>query len=424
MPYHDLRLIIVDEEHEASFKQEEGVIYHGRDMAVLRANIENIPIILASATPSIETMVNIKEGRFKHIKLRERYGDAVMPDIHIIDMRNEKLKYGNWISRSLKDMVASNLDSGKQSMLFLNRRGYAPLVLCTDCGHRINCNSCSTSLVYHQGKGHDYLQCHHCGFTCDMIKECPECKAKEDKIIKCGPGVERLRDEASELFPEARIAMLTSDTTANANKTSDLIKEITAGEYDIIIGTQMVAKGHHFPNLTLVGIVDADMEMSGGDPRTAERSYQILHQVAGRAGRESEKGTVLIQSYMPDSDILKSVMNYDRDRFIEHEIKMRKIRSMPPFSRLTLLIISGNNEIDVVSTARELSRHADFGNKFEIMGPIPAPLYQVQGKFRYHTLIKADRKLNIQKMIKHWISKIKIPNNVNIKVDIDPYNFI
>ncbi|MCE3232065.1 MAG: primosomal protein [Rickettsiaceae bacterium] len=421
LPYQALSLIVVDEEHDGSYKQEEGVIYQARDMAVVRANIEKIPVILASATPSIETVENIKAGKYSRVHLISRYGEAVMPDIKIVDMRREKLKSGMWLSAFLKKELTSNISSGKQSMLFLNRRGYAPLTLCRECGHRFKCPDCISWLVEH--KNPRRLLCHHCGYNEPVPTICPECN-KEGMLVSCGPGVERVAEEVEQAFPNARVLLMTSDKMTSLNQAGTMIENITDGNVDIIIGTQIMAKGYHFPNLTLVGVIDADLGLEGGDLRAAERTYQLLQQVAGRAGRAKQKGTVIMQSYMPENMVMQSLASGSRDEFIQTESTSRKLTNMPPYSRLAGVIVSGRNDKEVFMAARAIVAASPLQQSVRVMGPVPAPLFLLRGKYRYRILVQSPRNINIQGLLRSLLAKVKIPPSVKVKVDIDPYSFM
>jgi primosomal protein N' (replication factor Y) len=421
LPYKNLKLIVVDEEHDGSYKQEEGVIYQARDMGVVRATLEKIPIILVSATPSIETVENIKAGKYSCLKLSARHGAAVMPEIKIIDMRREKLKNGLWLSGFLKKSLADNIASGRQSMLFLNRRGYAPLTLCRECGHRFKCPDCSSWLVEH--KNPSKLLCHHCGYNQPVPKTCPECQ-KEGQLVSCGPGVERIAEEVAKSFPEAKVSLMTSDRMTTLSKASDIIDSITGGNVDIIVGTQIMAKGYHFPNLTLVGIIDADLGLEGGDLRAAERTYQLLQQVSGRAGREKEKGTVIMQSYMPENMVMQSLKSGSRNEFIQAEATSRKATNMPPYARLAAIIISGVNERETHLVAKAIVAAAPIQNSIRMLGPVPAPIYLLRGKYRFRILVHSPRNINIQAWLKSLLASLKIPTRVKVKVDIDPYSFM
>jgi primosomal protein N' (replication factor Y) len=420
LPYHDLKLIVLDEEHDGSYKQEEGVIYNARDMAVLRAKIENFPIILASATPSIETMENVKSGKYAWLHLPVRHGGAQMPDVSIIDMRTQKLDARHFLSKPLVDAIRQNMQNKKQSLLFLNRRGYAPLVLCRNCGYRFKCEECASWLVRH--KHGAYLMCHHCGFRRPEPEKCPECEG-EKTLVSCGPGVERVEEEVREYFPESKIALLASDSLTH-KKMIEMLDEILSNRIDIIIGTQVIAKGHHFPNLSLVGVVDGDLGLGGGDLRASERTYQLLHQVAGRAGREGQKGRVMLQSYMPANNVMQALKTWDRDGFFDAEILSRHQNFMPPFSRFAALIISGADENTTSGVARGIVNLAPKNDEISILGPVPAPIFMLRGKFRYRILIKAARNINLQGFLAQTLRNLKIPASVKVKVDIDPYSFL
>ncbi|MEZ5814081.1 MAG: primosomal protein N' [Alphaproteobacteria bacterium] len=421
LPYQDLGLIIVDEEHEAAYKQEDGVIYHARDMAVARAHLGGFPIVLVSATPSLETMHNVWAGRYEHLHLPDRFGGARMPEIEAIDMRVDKPEAGHFISPSLKNAIVETAQRGEQVLLFLNRRGYAPLTLCRSCGHRMDCPRCTAWLVEHKRSGQ--LQCHHCGFAARVPKHCPEC-SDEDSFAACGPGVERIFEEAKALFPDANIMMMASDTAENNEVLRKMLQDIREGRVDIIIGTQIIAKGHHFPNLTLVGVVDADLGLQGGELRAAERCYQLLHQVAGRAGRAEKTGRVLLQTYMPEHRIMKALAKGARDPFLETEAAEREAAHMPPYSRLVGIIVSGRDEGQVVEVAKALGRCAPQGGGILTLGPAPAPFARLRGKFRYRLLVQADKNLNIQKTIAAWVGAVKAPSTVRVYIDIDPQSFL
>ncbi|MCD6034904.1 MAG: primosomal protein [Rickettsiales bacterium] len=428
LPFKKLSLMVIDEEHESAFKQEEGVIYHARDMAVVRAMKEQIPIILASATPSLETLANVASHRYGRVHLPSRHGEAVMPEIQVVDMRNEWIEAQTFVSPTLRKAITETLSAGKQAMLFLNRRGYAPLTLCRGCGHRLECPDCSSWLVEHRKKHQQpVLQCHHCGYHRGIPDLCPGCGADKELLIPCGPGVERVAEEVAAFLPEARISLMTSDTISTAAKAVELIGAITSGQTNVIIGTQMMAKGHHFPNLTLVGVVDADLGLVGGDPRAAERTYQLLHQVSGRAGREADPGKVILQSYMPDNAVLQALQDTTpagRDAFMAQEMESRKMAEIAPFGRMAAVVISGKNEAEVVTAAKLLAKSGSTLSDVQLYGPAPAPIYQLRGNFRYRLLFKAKREFPIQKAL-HWvIHGVPLPSSTRLKVDIDPYNFL
>ncbi|WP_420140838.1 primosomal protein N', partial [Sphingomonas sp.] len=351
LPYRDLGLIVVDEAHEASFKQEDGVMYHARDVAVMRGRFEEIPIILASATPAIETRQQVAQGRYAEVKLPARFGGATMPDIAAVDLTHDRPDRGRWLSPPLVEAVRETLERGEQALLFLNRRGYAPLTLCRHCGHRFQCPNCTAWMVEHRLTAR--LACHHCGHVMPPPRACPECK-EEDALVACGPGVERIADEAALLFPDARTAIVTSDTLWSPAKAAEFVNRMEAGEIDIVIGTQLVTKGYHFPNLTLVGVVDADLGLSGGDLRAAERSFQQIAQVAGRAGRGAKPGRVLVQTYEPAAPVIRALVSGDADSFYAAETEARRAAHAPPFGRFAAIIVSAEALDDAVATARAI----------------------------------------------------------------------
>tara|TARA_R110002096_G_scaffold257381_1_gene450984 strand:- start:338079 stop:340265 length:2187 start_codon:yes stop_codon:yes gene_type:complete len=420
LPLRNLKLVIVDEEHSATFKQDEGVMYHGRDMAVVRAMQAECTIILASATPSLETMINAENGKYDWLYLGERHGPAELPEMHTIDLRQHKLKTGSWISAPLQLALAENFANGEQSLLYLNRRGYAPLTLCRSCGHRMECPHCSAWLVEHQK--FKRLECHHCGFNVRKPDICPQCE-KEDTLVACGPGVERVAEEVAALFPEARLAVMSSDEISSASALKRMIESIERHEVDFIIGTQIVTKGYHFPMLTLVGVIDADLGMSGADPRAAERTWQQLEQVAGRAGRAEHAGRVLFQTYQPDHPVLRALVSGDKDLFLEQEAASREAQNLPPYGKLASLIISGPEKNNVMIYCKMLARSAPHHQDVKILGPVAAPLSYLRGNYRYRFLIKASANINIQNELSNWLSQIKTKHGVKIQVDIDPYSF-
>ncbi len=421
LPFPDLGLIVVDEEHEAAFKQEDGVIYNGRDMAVVRAQLSEISIALVSATPSLETVVNADQGRYERVRLETRHAGAVMPEISVIDLLKTPPEPGNWLSPTLRDNIAETLEDGEQALLFLNRRGYAPLTLCRRCGHRFQCPNCSAWLVEHRLANR--LQCHHCGHNSLFPARCPSCDA-EDSFVACGPGVERLAEELNRRFPNARTIIAASDSINSPRKAAELVAQIENHQIDIVIGTQMVAKGYHFPLLTLVGAVDADLGLQGGDLRAAERTYQLLYQLAGRAGRETRPGRVLLQTYMAQHPVIKALAAGDREKFLSAEQDARRALGMPPFGRLVALIISSANELAVEQVSMRLGRTAPQSNEIQVLGPAPAPFAILRGRHRRRLLLKATREVNVQAAIKNWLSQTDYPKTVRVQVDIDPYNFL
>lgn len=425
LPFKDLGIIVVDESHDHSFKQESLVTYQGRDMAVLRAHLEKIPIILSTATPDLETIVNAEEGKYDCVKLKKRYAKAVLPEIKIIDLKKDKPQKGEWgvsfLAPTLVHEIEENLKKGEQSMLFLNRRGYAPLLICRDCGHRIQCPHCTAWLAEHRLTGE--LICHHCGFKMFTPKRCPEC-GSEDGLTACGPGVERIAEEVKNRFPKARTALLSSDITTNYKEISEVIRKISNKEADIIIGTQILAKGHNFPDLTLVGVVDADLGLMGTDLRASEQTYQLLAQVSGRAGRSEKKGVVYLQTLYPDNLVLKAVIEHDRESFINLEKNSRQALNMPPYGKLAALIVSSLNQQAAETAAYLLGKCAPNTELIETLGPAPAPMALLRGRYRYRLLLKTAKAVNIQEIIKKWLSMVKVKSNVRIDVDINPYSFM
>lgn len=421
LPFTDLGLIVVDEEHDPAFKQEDGVIYNARDMAVVRAHLGQIPICLASATPSLESVVNAENGKYSLLHLPERHGGAVLPELDLIDMRREKLPATRWLSPSLEDALKETFAAGEQAMLFLNRRGYAPLTLCRTCGFRLKCPNCSAWLVEHRARRN--LQCHHCGHAIAMPDTCPECES-EHAFAACGPGVERLAEEVMNVFPDIRFAMASSDTITGPRAAADLIGRIERHEIDLIIGTQLVAKGYHFPLLTLVGVVDGDLGLEGGDLRAAERTYQLLYQVAGRAGRGEKLGRVLVQTFQPDHAVMQAMKSGVRDNFIAEEIRAREDLHMPPFGRLVAVIVSGKHEGAVIDQARNLAQTAPRYDGVEVLGPAPAPLALLRGRHRYRLLMKLAPNIAPQKIVRAWLDRASREKGVRVQIDIDPQSFL
>lgn len=422
LPFQNLRLIVVDEEHDQSFKQEEGVLYHARDMAVVRAKLGNLPIILATATPSFETLANVQAGKYQRVHLPERFGGARMPDIEIVDLREHAPPAGRWLSPVLERAVADTLARGEQTLLFLNRRGYAPLTLCRTCGERIVCPNCTAWLVEHRYRSE--LLCHHCGHRERVPEACPSCRTPHS-LATCGPGVERLEEEIRTFFPEARLLVMASDTMAGPEATAEQIFRIERGEVDIIVGTQIITKGYHFPNLTLVGVVDADLGLRGSDLRAAERTYQQLSQVAGRAGRAEKPGRVLMQTFMPEHPVVGALASGDVDAFTERELGLRRDATMPPFGRLAAVILSGRDPGQVSEVARNLARAAPGPQSGAlVLGPAPAPLARLRGYHRQRFLVKAARAFPLQDLIRQWLARSGSTKGVRVKVDIDPHNFL
>ncbi|MEM7508802.1 MAG: primosomal protein N' [Pseudomonadota bacterium] len=423
LPFADLGLIVVDEEHETSFKQEDIVLYHARDMAVLRASEEGAVVVMASATPSLETWANADAGKYKRLDLPERFGAAVMPQMRLVDLRTENPGRNRWISNPLAETARARLARGEQVMFFLNRRGYAPLTRCLACAHNFGCPHCECCLVTHRFRNH--LLCHQCGHTEPMPSACPNC-GRDDRLAVIGPGVERLGEEAAELFPNARIEVLSSDLTESTADLKIRLARIAEGGADIIIGTQMVAKGHNFPLLTLVGVIDADMGLQGGDLRAAERTFQILHQVAGRAGRADKPGAAMIQTASPDHDVMRAILSGEAEAFWQAEAEMRLRASAPPYGRMAGIVISGPDETQVWEVANTLARNAPVLNRagIDLFGPAPAPLARVRGRHRVRLLAKAPKGAALQVALKAWRKVAKPGAKTRVVIDIDPQSFL
>ncbi len=420
LPFKKLGLIVVDEEHEQAYKQEEGVIYHARDMAVVRARLENCAIVLASATPSLETYVNAKNGRYDWLRLSKRHGAAEMPDVRLVDMRNEHGEPGTYLSPPLREALSRTLAEREQALLFLNRRGYAPLTLCQKCGRKETCINCSAWMVEHRYR--KKLVCHHCAYETAIPKTCAQC-GEENSFIPCGPGVERVEEEFRAAFPNARVAVASSDTFLGPAQAQAVIRALSAGDIDVVIGTQIVAKGHHFPQLTLAGIVDADLGGGAGDPRSAERSFQLLYQVAGRSGRGEKPGQVLIQTRNPEDPVMQALAANSRDAFLEEQISERERNRAPPFGRLAALILAGEDGVRVRETGRALALAAPRARGVVVWGPAPAFYQVLRGRTRERLLVQADKNVDIQGYLRTWLAEVKIPSNVRLTIDIDPISF-
>ena len=420
LPFRELGLIVVDEEHEQAYKQEDGIIYHARDMAVVRARTEGCPIVLASATPSLESYVNATSGRYAHLRLPRRHGAAVLPTTRLIDLRHEKVEAGTWLSAPLREAITTTLAAGEQAMLFLNRRGYAPLTLCQSCGHKMTCRDCSSWLVEHRYRKR--LMCHHCGYETGLPKVCPQCAA-EGSLIACGPGVERVAEEFAAVFPGARVAIASSDTMHGPQQTQAAIRAMAKREIDVLIGTQIVAKGHHFPQLTLVGVIDADLGGSDGDLRARERTFQLLHQVSGRAGRAEKPGLVLLQTRNPADLVMAALASGDRDAFYEQERVFRERAGAPPFGRLAAIIVSGTDGEAVIDAGKVLARAAPAAKGVKVWGPTPAFYHLLRGQTRERLLVQAERGIDVQAYLRAWLAGVKLSNKVRAAVDVDPVSF-
>ena len=422
LPWRDLGVIIVDEEHDGGFKQEDGVIYNARDMAVVRARFAACPVVLSSATPSLETYVNARDGRYMQHRLTARHGGAALPHITLVDMRTDPPPRGQWLVPEMVSAVDAALARGEQALLFLNRRGYAPLTICRSCGHRYACPDCDAWMVEHRFRRQ--LQCHHCGHMEPVPEACHEC-GEADKLTACGPGVERITEEVGTHFPDARTVILSSDMAGGTAALREALGRIAEGEADIIIGTQIVAKGHHFPKLSFVGVVDADLGLGNGDLRAAERTYQLLSQVAGRAGRAREaKGFAMLQSHMPDHPVLKALVEGDRDGFFEREVAARQMAEMPPFGRLAALVISATDQNEALAFVRRLAQHIPAHAQIRVLGPAPAPIARIRNRYRFRFLLKGPKEAPMQAFIGQWLAPIKRRGSIRLSVDIDPYSFM
>jgi len=422
LPYNELGLIVVDEEHDPAYKQEDGVHYHARDMAVVRGREAKIPVVLASATPSVETVVNARRSRYRRLHLPERFGGQRLPAIEAIDLRREGPPRGRYIAPRLAEAMKIALERGEQALLFLNRRGYAPLTLCRSCGFRLHCPNCDAWLVDHRFRRR--LVCHHCGFSLPPPTTCPKCQAT-DSFVACGPGVERLSEEVAGLFPQARALVLSSDLVESVERLRAELDDVAQGRFDIIIGTQLVAKGHHFPKLNLVGVVDADLGLSNGDPRAAERTFQLLHQVVGRAGREAGRGHGYLQTHQPEHPVMRALIASDREAFYAAEIAARESAGYPPFGRLASMIVSGADKHATESHARKLAGAAPREERVRVLGPAEAPLALVRGRYRFRLLIKSPRGFDLSAYLREWLAAApKAKGNIKLTVDVDPQSFM
>ena len=422
LPFSDLGLIVVDEEHDPAYKQEDRVFYNARDMAVVRGSIGGFPVVLASATPSIESRVNAEQGRYRRLALPARYADAALPDIHAIDMRRSPPARGGFLSPLLIEQIGKTLAREEQSLLFLNRRGYAPLTLCRVCGHRFQCPNCSSWLVEHRFRGQ--LVCHHCGHSQPRPESCPEC-GTFDHLAACGPGIERIAEEIDRHFPEARVIVLSSDLMGGVKRLRLELEAVSNGDADIVIGTQLVAKGHHFPNMTLVGVVDADLGLANGDPRAAERTFQLLSQVTGRAGRTGKRSHGFLQTYQPDHPVMRAIVSGDAEAFYQREIDERRKTRLPPFGRLASVIVSAATRAEAENHARSLRRAAAASKAIDVLGPAEAPLAVVAGRYRFRLLVHGERGADMQGFLRAMLAAGPKPRgSVRVQVDIDPQSFL
>lgn len=421
LPFRELGMLVLDEEHDGAYKQADGITYHARDMAVVRAHLSNARVILSSATPSVETRNNANGGRYAHVLLTSRYAEAAMPNITTIDMRIDGPEKGSWIAPLLAREVFGALDRGEQALLFLNRRGYAPLTLCRSCGHQYQCPDCSAWMVEHRFRG--VLMCHHCGHEVRTPTVCGECGAA-DALIAVGPGIERVAEEAAARFPDARRVILSSDMGSTA-QLKERLAEIERGEFDLIIGTQLVSKGHHFEKLTVVGVLDADLGLAHGDPRAAEKTFQILTQVAGRAGRASRNGKAFLQTYHPDHAVMRAMVSGDREAFYAHELAARESGGLPPFGRLAALIISANEHDVAMGFAKKLLSAAPMAEGVRLFGPADAPIAMVRGRYRVRLLAQSGKDFDLSGYVRFWLASAdKVSGNLRVQVDIDPMSFM
>jgi len=423
LPFKELGLIVVDEEHDPGFKQDDRVHYQARDMSVVCGSLGGFPVVLSSATPSIESHVNARTGRYRHVVLPGRFSGAALPDVTAIDLRENPPERGKWLSPALVEAVTETLEAKQQTLLFLNRRGYAPLTLCRSCGHRIQCPQCTAWLVEHRFRGR--LHCHHCGFSIPHPEKCPNC-GEAGSLVACGPGIERVAEEVTERFPNARVALLSSDLIPGLTEMREIIRSIEAGGIDIVIGTQIVAKGHHFPLLATVGIVDGDLGLAmGADPRAGERTFQLLHQVTGRAGRALAEGRGYVQTYMPEHPVMAAIIAGDREAFIEREIAVRRAGLLPPFGRLVALIVSARDKETAQLVARDIVNRAPPADRIEILGPAEAPLAVIRGRHRWRLLVKAPREIDVQDYLRAWLAALpQLKGDIRLTVDVDPYSFL
>ena len=422
LPFAELGLVVVDEEHDGSYKQEDGACYHARDMAVLRASIEGAAVVLASATPSLESWANAEAGKYARLDLPERFGVAELPEMRAIDLREHPPEQGRWISEPLARAVTGRLAAGEQALLFINRRGYAPLTICRACGHQVGCDQCDARMVEHRFRKR--LVCHQCGATRPIPVACPACKV-EGRMTALGPGVERLAEEAAGLWPEARLAILSSDLADGPRALKARIEEIAGGAADLVIGTQLVSKGHNFPLLTLVGVIDADLGLQGGDLRAAEKTFQLIRQVAGRAGRAERPGLALVQTHQPEHPAIRAILAGDDEGFWRVEAEARRRALMPPYGRLAGVVVSGTDEPRTWEVARALARAAGplQAAGAELFGPAPAPIARIRGRHRLRLLVRAAKGVGLQSALRAWVASVPCPGSVRVAIDIDPQSF-
>ena len=419
LPFKNLGIIVVDEEHDVSYKQDEGVSYNARDMAITRASLENIPINLVTSIPSIETYNNIVNKKYHITKLEKRYREASLPNIEIINLHSEVLNKGSWIANKTISKVDQYLDKGDQVLFFLNRRGYAPFVICKKCGYKFECPNCAVNLNFH--KKFNKLLCHYCGHKSSLSRVCKD--NKKCDLLFCGPGVERIFSELEKIYPNKKIEIFSSDTLKKNKITNTLLKKVEKKKIDILVGTQLLSKGFHFPKLNCIVVVDCDFSSHGYDLRSAEKNIQLYHQLAGRAGRESNTSTIYFQTYTPDDEVLLNISKNDPHAFLQKELLLRKEKKLPPFYRLISLIISGKNERLIMKFAISVKSKLPKINEVNVLGPVLAPITKLKKKYRCRILIRYPKNLFIQKYLSKSLNKIKIASGIKLEVDVDPINF-
>ena len=417
LPFSNLSLIVVDEEHDSSYKQVDNGCYNARDMAVLKAKIENIKIVLGSATPSLESLINVDNNKYNYLFLKSRFGESAEPIIDIIDLKQEK-KNDGYLSKKLILEIKEELDKKNQVLLFMNRRGYSPIAICKECGERIICPNCSSSLTVHKSSG--LYVCHQCGYKKKESLICPFC-GMEGSIIYFGPGVEKIEEEAKKYFPDKNTVIITSDTIQNMKEINEIVRKISNKEIDIIIGTQMITKGYDFKDLTLVGVLDADASLFGADFRATERTYQLLTQVVGRAGRRERQGRAFIQTYNPNNVVIQALKNNNKDLIINFEKENRQLIDLPPYGKMVLISLSGKEEIKVYRKIKEIASVFPLDDRIEVYGPTQMNIYKLKNEFRFKLIVKTKNDINIQKLVLNIINFVKIDNNLKLKIDVNPY---
>ena len=419
LPFAKLGIIIVDEEHDASYKQDEGIVYNARDMAISRGSFEKTPVLLITSIPSVETFNNIIKKKYSTSKLNKRYQDASMPNLEIINLNNKKISNKNWIANETMEKVNHHLQRGDQVLFFLNRRGFAPFVICKKCHNKFLCPNCSVNLNYHKSK--NFLLCHYCGYKNNLNKICKDNKPCE--FIMCGPGVERIAEELEQKYPDKKIQIFSSDTLNKKKTSEDLIEKIENKKIDILVGTQLISKGFHFSKLNCIVVVDADFSSHGYDLRSAEKNIQLYHQLSGRAGREGESSTIYFQTYTPDDEILLNISKKNPHQFLLNEIELRKKNKLPPFYRFISIIITGKNEKQTINEALKIKNQITKDIKEEILGPVNAPIFKLNQKYRCRLLLRSKKNILIQKKLAKILRKIKIYSGIKLTVDVDPITF-